>query len=238
MKIELGVNIDHVATVRQARKGSEPDPVAAALAAERGGAQWITAHLREDRRHIQDEDIQLIKDEIRIPFNLEMANTSEMLDIAIRVHPQQVTFVPEKREELTTEGGLDVVKNFSKLRSATAQLKNDGIAVSFFIDPDDEQIRATQDSGATFGELHTGYYANAEEGDEEEHQLVRLFTAGQTMKEAGLRVNAGHGLNYMNVRQTLQIPNLEQLHIGHGIVAVALFEGMEKSVKEMVKLLR
>lgn len=235
--VELGVNIDHVATVRQARRGKEPDPVAAALAAERGGAKWITAHLREDRRHVQDEDILLIKEEVRIPFNLEMANTNEMVDFALKVRPAQVTFVPEKREELTTEGGLNVVKNLKGLRDSTETLKQAGVAVSFFINPDDESVKASRDAGAQFGELHTGFYANADITDERDRQLVRLVAAGQTLKECGLRINAGHGLTYLNVRSTLEIPHLEQLHIGHGIVAVAIFEGMENAVKEMVKLI-
>jgi len=236
--IALGVNIDHVATVRQARLGTEPDPVGAALAAERGGAKWITAHLREDRRHVHDQDIRLIKEQVGIPFNLEMANTPEMLKIALEVHPDQVTFVPEKREELTTEGGLDVIKNLSALKKPTETLIKEGIVVSFFIDPDEEQIKATKEAGAKYGELHTGFYANAENQDDRNLQLVRLITAGQTLVELGLRVNAGHGLNYINVRPTLEIPHLEQLHIGHGIVAVAMFEGMEKAVREMVSLLK
>lgn len=235
--IELGVNIDHVATVRQARLGKEPDPVTAAVAAERGGAKWITAHLREDRRHIQDDDIFLIKDEVVIPFNLEMACTDEMVGIALKLMPAQVTFVPEKREELTTEGGLDVKANFQKLKEGTTQLKSQGITVSFFIDPDEEQINASKEAGAQFGELHTGDYANAHYTDEIDHQLVRLITAGETMHQIGLRVNAGHGLNYLNAKQSLQIPHLEQLHIGHGIVSRAIFEGMEKSVREMVELI-
>lgn len=235
--VELGVNIDHVATVRQARRGTEPDPVAAALAAERGGAKWITAHLREDRRHIQDEDIFLIHDEISIPFNLEMACTDEMIDIALKLMPAQVTFVPEKRAELTTEGGLNVKKNLKKLKEATTELKSQGIGVSFFIDPDEEQIKAAQKAGAQFAELHTGDYANANSLKNQERELVRLVAAGQTLHELGLRVNAGHGLNYLNAQEILKIPYLEQVHLGHGIVARALFDGMENAVREMVELL-
>ncbi len=235
--VELGVNIDHIATVRQARLGKEPDPVAGALASERGGAKWITAHLREDRRHIQDDDIFLIKDQVTVPFNLEMACTEEMINIALKLMPAQVTFVPEKREELTTEGGLDVKKCFQHLKEGTTELKSQGISVSFFIDPDDEQIQATKEAGAQFGELHTGDYANAQKSDAQDRELVRLVAAGETMHGLGLGVNAGHGLNYINVEPTLRIPHLEQLHIGHGIVAVALFEGMEKAVREMVELI-
>lgn len=234
----LGVNIDHVATLRQARLGKEPDPVYAAVVSEKAGAKWITAHLREDRRHIQDDDLAVIKDEISIPFNLEMACTDEMVEIALKLMPAQVTFVPEKRAELTTEGGLDAVLKYDKLKDATTELKSQGINVSFFVGTDDEQLRATAEAGAQYAELHTGPFANTETQQEQDRELVLLIAAGQTLNQLGLKVNAGHGLNYLNVTLVLKIPHLEQVHIGHGIVSRAIFEGMEKAVKEMVDLLK
>ena len=240
----LGVNIDHVATVRQARyarnEGSinvEPDPVEAALAAERGGAVGITAHLRQDRRHIGDADIFRLKERISTKLNLEMGNTPGIVAIALKVLPSDVCLVPESREEVTTEGGLDCVVHRVALEPTVKALRDAGIRVSLFIDPESAQITAASELGAPVVELHTGAYAEAS-GDARESELQRLIRAATLAAEAGIQVNAGHGLNYGNVGPILTLPKLVELNIGHAIVSRALFVGLEQATREMVALLK
>jgi pyridoxine 5-phosphate synthase len=228
--LSLGVNIDHVATVRQARRTVEPDPIAAAVLAELGGADGITAHLREDRRHMQDRDIRLLREIVRTRLNLEMAATAEMVTIALAVKPDYVTLVPERREEVTTEGGLAVAGQESKLAPIVDQLQSSGIPVSLFIDPDPAQIEAAQAIQAQWIELHTGRYAEAKGALSE---LELLHTATDQARSLGLRVNAGHGLTYWNVRPIAQIPGMEELNIGHSIIARAVLVGLERAVREM-----
>jgi pyridoxine 5-phosphate synthase len=232
------VNIDHVATLRQARyrldpgsANAEPSPLEAARAAERAGADGITAHLRSDRRHMQDADIHAIRDAVRTKLNLEMGNTAEILDIALGVKPEDVCLVPESREEVTTEGGLDCVGGFDSLRPTVARLDAAGIRVSMFIDPDLPQVEAAAALGAGFVELHTGAYANAKSTAAVE--LERLRRAAEAAIAAGLTVNAGHGLNYTNVGPVAAIPGLHELNIGHSIISRALFVGIENAVQEM-----
>jgi len=236
--LELGVNIDHVATLRQQRYTRYPDPIEAALRAEDAGADLITLHLREDRRHIQDADVRAMRPLLRTRMNLECAITTEMLDIACDIRPQDVCLVPEKRSELTTEGGLDVVGQFDAVRSAVAQLHDAGIRVSLFIDPETSQIDAAQRAGATVIELHTGAYADAEDQALAESELGRLRSAAAAGVARGMRVNAGHGLHYENVRPIVAIPGISELNIGHAIVARAVFDGWEKAVRDMKALLR
>jgi pyridoxine 5-phosphate synthase len=228
--LTLGVNIDHVATIRQARKTVEPDPIVAAMLAELAGADGITAHLREDRRHIQDRDIRLLRETVRTHLNLEMAVTPEMVSIALELKPDYVTLVPERREEVTTEGGLDVVSQRTRITQAVAQLQGAGIPVSLFIDPDPLQILATYETGAQWVELHTGRYAEAKHPQPE---LQNLYIGAEKAQTLGLRVNAGHGLTYWNVRAVAQIPGMEELNIGHSIMARAILVGMERAVREM-----
>lgn len=235
--IELGVNIDHVATLRQQRYTSYPDPIQAALRAEEAGADLITLHLREDRRHIQDADVAAMRPLLRTRMNLECAVTSEMLDIACRVRPQDVCLVPEKRAELTTEGGLDVLGRFEQVRQAVAQLQDAGIRVSLFIDPEAEQIDAAQRAGATVIELHTGAYADAGGQAASDFELARLRAGIALGVRHGLRVNAGHGLHYDNVQTIAEMPGLAELNIGHAIVARAVFDGWEKAVRDMKALM-
>lgn len=235
--IELGVNIDHVATLRQQRYTSYPDPIQAALRAEEAGADLITLHLREDRRHIQDADVEAMRPLLRTRMNLECAVTSEMLDIACRVRPQDVCLVPEKRAELTTEGGLDVLGRFEQIRQAVAQLQDAGIRVSLFIDPEAEQIDAAQRAGATVIELHTGAYADAGGQAASDFELARLRAGIALGVRHGLRVNAGHGLHYDNVQTIAEMPGLAELNIGHAIVARAVFDGWEKAVRDMKALM-
>ncbi|MBT8087198.1 MAG: pyridoxine 5'-phosphate synthase [Gammaproteobacteria bacterium] len=230
--IHLGVNIDHVATVRQARGTSYPRPAEAAHIAEKGGADSITVHLREDRRHIQDADLDAIKAIIRTHMNLEMAVTDEMIGIARRIRPSDCCLVPEKREELTTEGGLDVSSQQSKVRAACEQLAADDIRVSLFIDPDRRQLDAAVAVGAPVVELHTGRYADTE-GKEQRAELKRIVDAARYGHILGLIVNAGHGLNYRNVADIARIPEIVELNIGHAIVARAIFEGLGRAVAEM-----
>lgn len=241
--IRLGVNIDHVATVRQARyrelpdsPNAEPDPVAAALAAERAGAAGITAHLRADRRHIQDADIFRLKDAISTKLNFEMGNTPEIVAIALEVRPHDVCLVPESRQEVTTEGGLDCVGQFDSLRPVIRELQAAGSTISLFIDPDEAQIRASAELGAEFIELHTGAFANAA-GAEQRAELERLNRGATLAHELGLRVNAGHGINYQNIALIRELPYLEELNIGHSIVSRALSVGMEIAVREMRALM-
>jgi pyridoxine 5-phosphate synthase len=235
--LKLGVNIDHVATLRQARykepsagAAPEPDPVAAALEVERAGAHGITIHLREDRRHIHDRDVRLIRQRTHIPLNLEMAGVPEIVAIAEEIRPDEVCLVPEKRQEVTTEGGLNVTGK--SLPRTIARLKNAGIAVSLFIDPDPKQVRAAADVGAQFIELHTGAYATGRKGE-----LKKLIAAAELAHKLGLRVNAGHGLNYQNTPGVFVVPHLETLNTGHAIISRAVFVGLERAVREMLALM-
>ncbi len=235
--LHLGVNVDHVATLRQARGTVYPSPVEAALIAERAGADSITLHLREDRRHIQDADLPALKERMRTRMNLEMAVTDEMLDIACAIRPADVCLVPEKRAELTTEGGLDVAGRADSVADACGRLAAAGIRVSLFVDPDESQLRAAVAAGAPVVELHTGAYAEAT-GDEQERELERIFAAARVAAELGLVVHAGHGLNYENVQAIARIPAIVELNIGHAIVARAVFEGMAAAVSGMKQLMR
>lgn len=223
--IELGVNIDHVATVREARKTYEPDPVRAAVAVELAGADQITVHLRQDRRHINDRDLRLLRETIVTRLNLEMAAVDEIIGIALDTVPEQITLVPEKREEVTTEGGLDVAGALDSLGAAVSRLKAAGIIVSMFIDPDPQQIQASKDAGADFVELHTGAYAEAR-GSEQIKELNRLIEASTFAFEKNIGLNAGHGLTYRNVRPVLQLKGLHELNIGHSLVSRAIFVGI------------
>lgn len=231
--IDLGVNIDHVATVRNARGTVYPDPVRAALLAEQAGADLITLHLREDRRHIRDADVLAIRPVLATRMNLEAAVTQEMIDFACRVKPQDVCLVPERREEVTTEGGLDVIRYYKEVEAAVKQLAGEGIRVSLFIDADEEQIAAARSVGAPVIELHTGRYAEAEGEQELARELERIKRGVVAGVKHGLRVNAGHGLHYTNVQAIAAIPEIHELNIGHAIVAHALFVGWEHAVREM-----
>ena len=228
----LGVNIDHIANVRQARKTVEPDPVPMALLAELGGADGITVHLREDRRHIQDRDVELLRQTVRSRLNLEMAATEEMQAIALRIKPDMVTLVPERREEVTTEGGLDVASQLQTLTAMVQTLQSAGIPVSLFVDPDLDQLKASQASGARWVELHTGTYAECS-WEQQPAELARLTEATAQARALGLRVNAGHGLTYQNVEPVAAIEGMEELNIGHTIVARALAVGLQQAVREM-----
>ncbi len=232
----LGVNIDHIANVRQSRKTVEPDPVQFAFLAELGGADSITVHLREDRRHIQDRDIFLLKEIIKTKLNLEMAATEEMLKLAKKLLPDYVTLVPERREEITTEGGLDVKNNKKYLKDYVSSLKNSNIEVSAFIDPENEQISSSGEIGFDFIELHTGKYANLK-GQEQYVELQKIIESTYYAIDLGLVVNAGHGLNYQNVHKIASINNINELNIGHSIIARALAVGLEKAVREMKTLI-
>lgn len=236
--LTLGVNIDHVATIRQARRTVEPDPVAAAVLAELGGADGITVHLREDRRHIQDRDVRLLRQTVRTHLNLEMAPTIEMIAIAIEIKPDYVTLVPEKREEVTTEGGIDIVANLTRFTEVVQQLQSAGIPVSWFIDADEAQIDAAAKTGAKFIELHTGKYADAPNQATRQQELTILQQGTQQALAAGLRVNAGHGLTYWNVYPVACIPGMEELNIGHTIISRAVLVGMERAVKDMKLAMR
>jgi pyridoxine 5-phosphate synthase len=235
--IYLGVNIDHIATVRQARGTRYPSPVQAALMAESAGADAITLHLREDRRHIQDADVEILRQTLMTRMNLEMAVTEEMLAIAQRVRPQDVCLVPERREELTTEGGLDVVAQFDRVRHVCEVLGRAGIRVSLFIAPEAEQVRAAKEAGAPVVELHTGCYANLEPGPACDEEYERIRSAAAFGARLGLTINAGHGLHYHNVQRIAAIPEVRELNIGHAIVAHALFVGWEAAVREMKRLM-
>ena len=234
---KLCVNIDHVATVRQARRITEPDPVAAAILAELGGAAGITCHLREDRRHIQDADVLRLKEVVKTRLNLEMAPVPEMLEIAEKVQPHMVMFVPERRQEITTEGGLDVARNFERVKEATQRMKAAGLLVSHFIDPEPQQIEAVVTCGADYLELHTGAYANAIGEQARLNELKKLVNAAAYAQKLGVRVNAGHGLNLRNVVPVAAIRGIHELHIGHSIVAHAVLIGFERAVREMVDAL-
>lgn len=231
--IDLGVNIDHVATVRNARGTVYPDPLRAALLAEQAGADLITLHLREDRRHIKDADVLAIRPQLLTRMNLEAAVTQEMIDFACQVRPQDVCLVPERREEVTTEGGLDVIRYYKEVESAVKQLAGEGIRVSLFIDADEQQIAAAAAVGAPVIELHTGRYAEAEDEEEVARELARIKLGVRAGVMHGLRVNAGHGLHYTNVQPIAAIPEIHELNIGHAIVAHAVFVGWEHAVREM-----
>ena len=235
--IALNVNIDHVATVRQARKISEPDPVVAAGMVELAGADGITIHLREDRRHILDRDVMILRETIKTRMNLEMAAKEDMFEIAINLKPDIVTLVPEKREEITTEGGLDVVKSNKIMREGISQLKKTGIRVSLFIDPDEAQIKASQDIGADEIELHTGCYANKIVALEQDKEYNRLLKASELAHNHKLKINAGHGLNYLNTNRICSLPNLRELNIGHSIISRAIFVGIVQAVREMKEII-
>lgn len=234
----LGVNIDHIATIRQARRTVEPDPVAAAVLAELAGADGITVHLREDRRHIQDRDVRLLRQTVRTHLNLEMAATDEMVAIALDIQPDYVTLVPERREEVTTEGGLDIAGQQDRMTQVVEALQGAGIPVSLFIDADPAQIDASAAVKAQFIELHTGQYAEAKSEAEREKELKILATGCDRALAAGLRVNAGHGLTYWNVYPVACLPGMEELNIGHTIVSRAALVGMERAVREMKQAIR
>lgn len=233
---ELGVNIDHVATVRQARRTTEPDPVWAAVQAEIGGADGITIHLREDRRHIQERDVVLLRDTIASRLNLELACEADVLRTACETHPDQATLVPEKREEVTTEGGLDVVRNQERVRLAIEQLENEAVFVSLFIDPELDQIQASADLGAKAVELHTGAYADSQ-GAMRNAELEKLLRASELVVSLGMQLHAGHGLTYQNVRAVASIPHMHELNIGHSIIARAIMVGMKDAVSSMKQIL-
>lgn len=233
----LGVNIDHVATVRQARRTVEPDPVWAAVLAELGGAHGITLHLREDRRHIQDRDLAVLRETVRVKLNLELACAEPVLKIACQTRPDQATLVPESRQEITTEGGLDVVGQRAAVQAAIGRLRDAGIVVSLFLDPDERQIAAAQALRADAVELHTGQYALAAPGRPQVEELERLRRAAEQVVGAGMTLHAGHGLTYRNVVPVARLPFLDELNIGHSIVARALMVGFQAAVREMVELI-
>jgi pyridoxine 5-phosphate synthase len=235
---ELAVNIDHIATLREARGGNEPDPIHGAVLAELYGAVGIVCHLREDRRHINDRDLRLLREVIKTKLDLEMAANEEIISIALDILPDIVTIVPEKREELTTEGGLDVAGNIERYRSLTERMHNSEIEVSFFIEPDEEQIDAVLECGADIVEFHTGTYANARTPLEVQLQLEKLVFASQSAHNSGLRVTAGHGLNYINISPIVAIPQIVEVSIGHSLMARAIIVGIERAVRDMVELVR
>lgn len=234
---KLGVNVDHVATVRQARRTCEPDPVWAAALAELGGADGITIHLREDRRHILDRDLRLLRETVTVGLNLELACDDEVLQIACQCRPDQATLVPERREEVTTEGGLDVAGNRDRVAAAITRLSGEGIVVSLFLDPDAKQIQTAADLGADAVELHTGRYALGKTAAARRQELDVLLSAAEAVRKAGMTLHAGHGLTYRNVRPVADIPEMCELNIGHSIVARALMVGMQAAVREMKTLI-
>ena len=237
MDMKLGVNVDHVATVRQARGGFEPDPVAAAILAELGGADGIVVHLREDRRHIQDRDLRLLKEVVSTKLNLEMALSEEIADIALEIKPHQVTFVPERRQEITTEGGLNVVKERKRVEQFARDFKKNNIAVSVFIDPDREQLQAAKLAKVNIVEFHTGYYANAIKPEDRRIAYHKIGESAVMARNMRLIVAAGHGLNYHNVTEIARILEIEELNIGHSIVSRAVLVGLERAVREMKELI-
>jgi len=235
--IALHINIDHVATVRQARQISEPDPVTAAGLVELAGADGITIHLREDRRHIIDRDVRILRQTTQTRLNLEMAATDEMFGIALEIGPDIVTLVPEKREEITTEGGLDLTRASNIMREGIKQIREAGIRVSLFIDPEEDQIKASREIGAEDVELHTGCYADAKNSDELDMEYQRLVYGAETAHQQKLQVNAGHGLNYINTQRICGLPHLRELNIGHSIVSRAIFVGISQAVREMKEII-
>jgi pyridoxine 5-phosphate synthase len=235
---KLGLNVDHIATVRQARRGTEPDPVTAAAIGELAGAEGITIHLREDRRHIQDRDLEILRKTVQTKLNLEMAATDEMVGIACRIKPEQCTLVPEKRQELTTEGGLDVCGNLATITKAISDLHKAEIIVSLFVDPTAEQIKASRESGADAIEIHTGRYAEARNEASRHHELAAIREAINLGNELGLTVHAGHGLNYVNIIPLTQMTGIDEFNIGHSIISRAVLVGLDRAVREMVALIR
>jgi pyridoxine 5-phosphate synthase len=233
---KLSVNIDHIATIRQARKGTEPDPIAAAVLAELAGAEGIIAHLREDRRHVQDRDVRLLREIVQTKLNMEMAATDEMQRIALDIKPDFSTLVPEKREELTTEGGLEVAARIDFMKAYVGRLRQGGIMVSLFVDPDENQIAASKKAGAEWVEIHTGAYANAKTEQDRDREFVKIAESAQLAASLGLRVGAGHGLNYTNVRRIAQIPEVTELNIGHSIISRAALVGLDRAVRQMKEL--
>ena len=235
--IRLGVNIDHVATLRQARRGESPNPLEAAFACEKAGAHGITMHLREDRRHIQDKDVLEVAANVLLPLNLEMALAPQILKFALKLKPDSVCIVPERREELTTEGGLDVIASLSKLKPAVKELKKAGVQVSIFVSPDLKQIEACRESGAEFIELNTGEFSEAKTLSLKAKEVERLEKAALRGSELGLKINAGHGLNYQNVLEILHLKGLHELNIGHAIISRAIMTGLERAVIDMLDLM-
>ena len=236
--LKLGINVDHVATLRQARKGIFPDPVDAAIICEMAGCDSIVCHLREDRRHIQDSDLYLLKKTVKTKLNLEMALSQEIVDIALNVKPDQVTIVPEKRQEVTTEGGLNVAGNLERIKENVEKFHKAGITVSLFIEPEEHQIEASKDAGVEFIELHTGRYADAKDEKELYKELNKIYKATEYALSIGIRVNAGHGLDYKNTAQICKIKGIEELNIGYSIMARAIFKGLETAIKEMLWIMR
>jgi len=235
---KLGLNVDHIATVRQARGGTEPDPVTAAAIGELAGAEGITVHLREDRRHIQDRDLEILRRTVQTKLNLEMAATAEMVSAALRIQPEQCTLVPEKRQELTTEGGLDVIGNLVAVSSAVTELHKAGIIVSLFVDPDPAQITASKESGADAIEIHTGRYAEAKGSTAQHRELTAIADAVKLGNDLGLTVHAGHGLNYVNIIPLAGMSGIEEFNIGHSIISRAVLVGLDRAVREMAALIR
>jgi pyridoxine 5-phosphate synthase len=238
MRPRLGVNIDHVATLRQVRLAVYPDPIYAAVLCELGGADGITVHLREDRRHIQDRDVRILRQIVRTKLNLEMAPTREMVEIALDIRPDSVCLVPEKRAELTTEGGLNVIESADTIKNVVKSLKNAGIEVSIFIDPDIDQITMAKRCETDAIELHTGKYCDAPDKRHRDNELSRLIDSAKAASKMGLKVNAGHGLNYQNIFDVAAIEEIEEFNIGHSIVARSVYVGLERAVREMVELIR
>jgi len=234
--LKLNVNIDHVATLRQARLGSVPDPVFAAYLCELAGADGIVVHLREDRRHIQDRDLLILKESVKTKLNLEMAPTKQMLKIAIEVKPDMITLVPEKREELTTEGGLDVVGNKKNITKIINELKYNNLFVSLFVDPDTEQIKASRNAGANMVEIHTGKYADSKNDEQQNSELNEIISSINSAVDLDLRVAAGHGLDYRNTQRIAEIESIEELNIGYSIICRSVIVGIERAVKEMAEL--
>lgn len=235
---KLSVNVDHIATIREARKGNEPDPVLAASLAELAGCDGIIVHLREDRRHIQNRDVELLRKTIKTKLNLEMGSTEEMVKIALKIKPDMCTLVPEKREELTTEGGLDLLGNFAHVRKATERLHKGNIKVSLFVDPDPEQINAAKKMEADFVEIHTGIYSNVKTIKGVEREFKKIVESVSFAFQIGLGVNAGHGLNYHNIQPLVPLKEIAEFSIGHSIIARAVFVGIERAVKEMLQLIK
>ncbi len=233
----LNLNVDHVATLRQSRGGTDPDPVAAALISELSGSSGIVVHLREDRRHVQERDLEILKKCVQTKLNLEMAATDEMVRIAGRIKPDMATLVPEKRKELTTEGGLNVAASFKKIKAVVTKLKKYNIFVSLFVDPDKEQIDRSKEAGSDMVEIHTGMYANARSERSQNRELRKIENAVNHALTLGLRVSAGHGLNYHNVRKVAAIDGIEELNIGHSIISKSVLVGMEKAVRDMIELI-
>lgn len=235
--MRLAINIDHIATVRNARGEREPDPVEAALICEQAGADGIVIHLREDRRHIRDRDVKMLREIVKTKLDLEMSVNEEIVGIACETKPELATLVPEKREELTTEGGLDVLKNKERVKEVTARLQKEGITVSLFIEPDIEQIDAAKETGADFIEIHTGTFANAAAGEEQLKELEKIKKGARHARKLGLGVNAGHGLDYRNIKLFREVEDVEEVSIGHAIIARALTTGLAEAVKEMRELI-